>query len=174
MRREKKLFAYGTHACINCSGTLRARTNACIQCNPAAVGFIRNHTRAKHIYIAGSRYRRILKIGSSSNPKNLRKRIVILNTISYAGASDWRLLCHVQLSNAAEVEHKLLDFLSVFSQNDFYKNGGQSVKSKECIRYDYSNTRDVLRGYLPLDRWFDLCEVYEGNEYEFYEQPPLG
>jgi hypothetical protein len=168
MHEEEKFIAYGLNFCPRADHTLRTPSGSCPQCDTSSIAYILRHRRKAHVYIAGSIEKRLIKVGTSADPPTLKKRICILNVNSYGGASDWRLLSHIDAAtDASKFEiaiHK--DLQHCLTQVSYFNSGNLTV-TMECFSCSYSMAKlSLLDNFDPSD-WELLQEQEEVNQYEF-------
>jgi T5orf172 domain len=126
MRDLDLWVAYGGAKCRMAGHQLRSSNSICLQCRPAAIGFIRRYFEAGEVYVAKSVSQRVLKVGTA---KIAAERIYQLSVYEYGGAKDWILCFSNECANAGRVEfeaHRLL--ASKLSAGTYFKNG----EYKEC------------------------------------------
>src|SRR5262249_11568656 len=80
---------------------LRTRAGHCVQCDPKKLGYLRHHTSAGYVYIAGTLRGRLIKIGSADNPW---QRLERLRAEKYGGFADWDVLAHVSIDKRGGLE----------------------------------------------------------------------
>lgn len=130
MRDQEKLFAIGVSPCAKHGHRMRTRSGDCMQCNPAAIGFIRRHYNKASVYIAASRSKQLIKVGSSQHPED---RETLLNSREYGGISDWSTICHVRCTNAGRVEFDIHELLLPFASPQTYTREGKIVDCLEIF-----------------------------------------
>ncbi len=133
IKKEDKPIAIG-NPCNHGKHRLKWPSGHCAQCNPNHIGkgFSDRFSATKHIYIAGSLSRHLIKIGVGDNPI---KRVSKLQYDRYAGTGDWHLLFHVKVPNAGRVEHDALTSLKKYSTKPTYRKDGfeqEAIEALEC------------------------------------------
>jgi hypothetical protein len=167
MRIEGKLFAFNVLACKKGNHELRSRSNHCIQCNSANIWFEIRHYSQGHIYIAGSKEDKIIKIGFTDNPNY---RLQTLNNSKYGSASDWVMLFHAKCPNAGELERDLKSELKLYSFNTEYIHAGDIQIATELFKCNYQVAKKKLdsivnkKGYVFLDTPWEY--KFKLNDYE--------
>ena len=141
MKAIGKYFAYGVTPCRNAGHTLRSRVGRCIQCEPAAISFMRMQDRTAYVYIAGSKSLRFVKIGHSQDPE---KRIYDGNCAGYGGASDWRVLTMVSVDKAPEIEQDVQARLAEHAAPTKYHMGDKLTTGRECFACGYPEALNAL------------------------------
>jgi hypothetical protein len=161
-------IAIGVSPCGVRGHTMRTRAGHCVQCNPAAITFLKRYEQTAYVYIAGSEEARFLKIGFSEDPS---ARVEHLNKLCYA-AFDWKPLFYVSCAKAGKVEHEVHRKLEKYAVRNFayvrgdrdvtcfelfscgYKtalNSVASILNVEVMRHGWENTNSVARYNFELD-----------------------
>jgi hypothetical protein len=139
MKIEGKVFAFGLAPCLR-GHTLRT-AGGCPQCTPALIAFAMRSRTHGRLYLAYSAEKRLVKVGMSTS---LAKRISILRHYSYAGASDWRLKCSVEVQNAGRLERELHRQLQFWLSRRNYLRDGVEAQSHETYACSYKLAREAL------------------------------
>ena len=147
MRQQNKYFAYNTTKCEK-GHSLRARSKHCIVCDTFKIQKYKELYSPGFVYIAGSKKKKIIKIGSSKDNWTIEKRQNYLNEKKgYAETNDWKILysyfCDKRGFHEKEI-HKLL--------KPYHADG--LVYQKE----DLTNSTEVY--YCSYKKAFDVCEQY--------------
>ena len=130
MKELDKEVAIGVTPCGRRGHTLRTRSGHCLQCNPAAIAFQRRHSQYGYVYVVGSFRKKIIKIGSCSNPEN---RSSSLNEHGYGGASDWTLLYYAKVTAAGDVEYRAHNLLALYAAPTAYLRNRIAVDCLETF-----------------------------------------
>lgn len=146
MRKEDKLFAYGTTPCEKEGHTLRSRRGACIECRTVDIAFTLRGYKNGIVYVAASRSRQLVKIGSTTE---LDRRIISLNNESYGGANDWICVSYVKCEKAGMVEFSAHQKLAAFSFAAQYSKSGQLTDAYELFSCGYSTARIAFVASVP-------------------------
>jgi hypothetical protein len=145
MRAEDKLIAYGLNPCPKGGHTLRTRNGSCPQCNTACLAYLKRYNAAGYVYIAGSKKRRLIKVGASGNTNNIDNRVVVLNVRAEGGTSDWEYIAHIYLGNDAyRIESAVHRELREWRKKIEYIYNAKKVTSQECFSCGYTRAKDVL------------------------------
>lgn len=104
MEVEEKWAAYGVTPCNREGHVLRNRTNTCLMCDTAAVGFMLRSKIAGYLYVASGASDALMKLGFSRDPLN---RLKIANYVGWGGYGDWRLVCYAWSSEGGRIEGQL-------------------------------------------------------------------
>jgi hypothetical protein len=124
-------FAFGVGPCKKGNHTLRTVGGNCIQCKPADIAFTNRHFDDGFVYIAYSLEEVLLKVGIAVSVK---KRIGSLNSLGYAGATDWKALQSVKAKRAGETEFSIHSDLSAHHVSVSYLRDGNPVDCREVFR----------------------------------------
>lgn len=121
MSALQQWVAYGVTPCKEAGHELRVRSGHCVQCKPANLSYLRRFDEAAEVYVAQSKFGKVVKIGTSHN---FQKRIANLNSYAYGGQTDWQCVFVISVVNAGRVEgnaHQALVGYGVTGQ--YFKNG---------------------------------------------------
>jgi hypothetical protein len=146
MRAADKHFAFGVAPCANGGHTLRARGGDCIQCGTKYIAYQLRDVKPADVYIAGSRSRRLFKIGSSAE---VDRRLETLNKLAYGGASDWLCIAKARCKHGGKVEFAIHDKLKAFRIGVPYMDSGREVIGDELFRCDYTSARVAFISCVP-------------------------
>jgi hypothetical protein len=126
-------FAFGVGPCKKGNHSLRSAGGNCIQCEPANIAFANRNYDDGHVYIAYSMEEVLLKVGVA---KSVKKRINSLNSLGYAGATDWKVLHSIKVKKAGEVEFSIHADLASYHVSVTYLRDGNPVDCREVFRCD--------------------------------------
>lgn len=146
MKEEGKSFAYGVTPCNKALHRLRTRAGHCIQCDHAKIAYMLRHDAKSTIYIAGSARGRIIKVGCS-NDVHVRRQL--LNSYSYGGQFDWRILATATTARAGRVECDAHARLWRFHAHGEYVQGGKRRTCYELFQCDFDDAAEAVRASLP-------------------------
>jgi T5orf172 domain len=146
MRDQEKYFAFGTEPCQKGGHTLRSRSGHCVQCDTARIAFMMRAVKEADVYIAASRSKKFIKIGSSTE---LARRIDYLSKESYGGADDWICVAKVRCAKAGSVEFEAQKKLSNFRTEATYNHSGRLTDAYEIFSCDYRSARIALIASVP-------------------------
>lgn len=164
-KQQKKTLILGT-PCEKQGHRLRTRYGHCAQCDPKKISFQSRKSRNGFVYIAGSLDKKFLKIGSTENIEN---REQTLRSQKYGNASDWKILCYVEIKSAGAVEREIQKRLSGKFVKTSYMKDGRHQETYEIYSCSFSFAAatlcDVLEnmkcyvlenkksGFLPTNGW---------------------
>ena len=147
MKKNGKLFAINTDACGN-GHRLKTHSGHCVICDSENIHHYRLHYRTSFVYVAGSKSKRALKIGTSDDPNDRMRR---LNGEAYGGAYDWVLLIDAWTKEAGRKEKEIQSALRRFFVKGEYIKSGKTVSTYELVSCGLSTARDVMREVLSND-----------------------
>jgi hypothetical protein len=102
MKKAGKRFVFGS-PCQRGGHRLRNRHGACLVCNPHSIGFERHYRSPGTVYVAASSATGFVKIGGEgSMATDVRART--LNSQSYGGANDWRIVHREEVQEVGKIE----------------------------------------------------------------------
>jgi hypothetical protein len=128
-----KVVAIGVNPCEAHGHTMRTRHGHCIQCNPAALAFLRRFDEYGRVYVAHSKQIGLVKIGTASDVK---RRISTLNNFGYGGANDWCAIRDFACDAAGRVEFTIQRALSQYFVIRSYVKNGITVECQELFTCD--------------------------------------
>lgn len=150
-----KSVAIGVTPCKKGGHTMRSASGHCIQCHPEYIAYRdRYHSQGK-IYISGSLSCELIKVGMASD---VDIRESGLNSLGYAGANDWEVLCWVKASDAGRVEFDVHRRLEIYSTDSTYIRNGEKVYCREVFRCGYEEAKaavDACAGSSP-ESWVNV------------------
>jgi hypothetical protein len=120
---------------------LRTRPGHCAQCDPKKIAYQERFSSPGFVYIAGSLTGRAIKLGSCIDVPQREHQI---QSEAYGGQSDWEVLYHVYVPNAARVEHNTRLALSRFRFSAPYRKDGFRQIAEEHIKCSFSTALDAL------------------------------
>jgi hypothetical protein len=126
-------FAFGVGPCRRGNHTLRTRSGNCMQCEPANIAFANRHYDEGFVYLAYSLEKILIKVGIA---KDISARISSLNSLGYAGASDWKILQSIEVPGAGEIEFAIHADLATHNVAETYLRDGNPVVCREVFRCD--------------------------------------
>jgi hypothetical protein len=163
MKELGKTVATGVTPCKREKHTMRTRSGHCIECNSASIAFQNRHSIEAYVYVAGSLNLSVIKVGLSNDTK---ARMLSLNSLNYAGTSDWKCLYWVNTKNAGTVEFNTHKTLEEFASPKVYRRNEQNVDCLETFTCpatmaikEVNNQTDVI-----IDEWQDNTFL---KQYEF-------
>ena len=151
MKDLGKQIAYNVTPCQQFGHTLRTRSGHCIQCNPAAIAFIKRNDSEGVVYIAATRKGKIIKIGYT---KESSIRDESLNRTKYAGFNDWLILFAIESPIAGQIETEIKSVMLPYNREFDYNHDGHQQESGETFSCSYSKAKTTL---------LDLCKNRNHN-----------
>lgn len=147
MSSQRLWVAYGTTPCRAAGHRLRTRKGHCVQCNPAALAFLRRHDLEGTVYVAYSRKLRLVKVGCA---ECIAQREASLNADGYAGTSDWEIRYHAESDRAGKLEAKVHDILREhrYGVQYFRLQTESYVWANELFRCRLAKAKDALRAAI--------------------------
>tara|TARA_R110002049_G_scaffold251684_1_gene426122 strand:+ start:490 stop:852 length:363 start_codon:yes stop_codon:yes gene_type:complete len=97
------------------------------------------------VYLAGSKARRLIKVGISDEPE---VRMAVIRNESYASATDWELLLAIEISDAGKAERDIQNMLSKFRCERSYQKGTHTQIASEAFSCGYDIAESALRSSL--------------------------
>jgi len=134
-------FASGVTPCSNSGHTLRTKAGHCIQCDVKKIAFQMRSRAKAHVYIAGTSRGKIIKVGSSINVDD---RITKINTYSYGGHQDWKVLASAYVDKSGSVENYIHNKLQPFQVRGSYEREGRTQACYELFKCNFDDA------YKPL------------------------
>jgi hypothetical protein len=147
MKRQEKLFAFGTARCLR-GHELRSRAGNCIQCDTANISFMKNSVKRASVYIAASRSKQCVKVGMTGF---IEAREEQLRKYQYGGADDWIMVSSVVCNNAGRVEFQTHSKLADYKIQAFYQWEGRHTECHEIFRCGYFPAHRALIEFLTDD-----------------------
>ena len=147
MRNQNKYFAYNTTKCEK-GHDIRSRSKHCLVCNTYDIKIYKDLYDPGFVYIAGSKRKKIVKIGSSRDNWTIVKRQNYLNEKKgYAETNDWKILYSFYCDQRGFHEKEIHKILKPYHANGF-------VYQKE----DITNSTEIY--YCSYKKAFDICDEY--------------
>ncbi|WP_296740390.1 GIY-YIG nuclease family protein [Mesorhizobium sp.] len=109
---------------------LRTRAGHCVQCDPSKIAYQQRTEVPGDVYLAVSSSLGWVKIGSTTNIAQRRYKI---NFDAYGGASDWKLVFFLRVSDHGRLELAAHAALSRFAVDAPYIKDGRKQVSRECF-----------------------------------------
>jgi hypothetical protein len=163
IRVQKKAFALGT-PCTASGHRLRTRAGHCAQCDPSKIAYQGRYHQPGYVYIAGSLRSRVVKIGTAVDCEQRERN---LNAQQYGAITDWRMLFHIKVDNAGEIEQNALRLLRRFKSVRRFNKDGAFVDAGEILSCSFSNAlkavSDAIGSAPRSDAWMSL----DNKRYEF-------
>ena len=101
-KREGKPLALGNR-CTNGGHRLKTHGGHCVQCDPKKLAYQRRFSAEQYVYIAGSRFANLIKVGTCIH---CGQREGQLRSENYGGVGDWEIIYSIRVRNAGEIEHQ--------------------------------------------------------------------
>jgi T5orf172 domain-containing protein len=122
------------------------------------------HYEAGYVYIAGSLYGRVLKIGTTWD---LPRQEYRLNYNGYGSLNDWKMLYSVWLdSNAGNIEHRARGRLQRYKIMRMYRKDGRLQKGREIVQCSFSIAYEALSDLISDDA---KSKAWRSDYSRFYE-----
>lgn len=148
MRSENKYFAYNTTACEK-GHNLRSRSKHCIVCDTYKIQKYKELYDPGFVYIAGSKRKGIIKIGSSKDSWTIVKRQNYLNEKKgYAETNDWKILYSVFCDKRGFHEKEIHKLLKPFHAVGFVYQKEDLTNSTEVYYSSYKNAHEIILKYF--------------------------
>lgn len=127
----KVTYGYTPH--IHCGFCLKTPSGNCIVCNSAYLAYEQRHKAGGTLYIAYSREKGYIKVGSSTKITDRSKTIRQHN---YGGFSDWVISFSATVQESAgEIEVEMQKSMKEFLVNAEYLKDGKKQRTKEMFNY---------------------------------------
>jgi hypothetical protein len=137
-----KSVAIGVTECARGGHSMRTRAGHCVFCNPTALAFQERWTQQAFVYLAGSLTLKVVKVGFATHVEN---RITSLNSLHYAGGTDWVLLYWAETKNAGRHEYETHKILSAYASPRTYTREGRKIDCLETFACDAPRALEALR-----------------------------
>jgi len=145
IERQDKTIALGS-PCKKAGHRLRSRRAHCVQCDTSKLGYQRNYSEKKYLYIAGSLSTQLIKIG---NCRNLLQRETQMRSERYGDTRDWEILFFLEVDRAGAIEDTARSRLQRYIvPRSYWKDGGEQIAT-ELLRCSYSRAIQAVREALP-------------------------
>jgi hypothetical protein len=132
LMKEKGLnFCIGATKCRKSGHRIRSRSGKCIQCHTSAISYMLRWGKGGIVYLAYSNSALVAKIGITSD---IDKRLGSLISESYGNITDWEMFYSQKVSNAAQVEDKILSLLDKFKDERKFDKNGKIATATECFK----------------------------------------
>ena len=141
--------AYGGSPCAAAGHQLRARNSDCVQCRPAALGYLKRYTQQGKVYVAESINKKLVKVGMAADPA---VRVAQLNVYRYGGADDWKLSIHAEFEHAGKVEFEVHKALSPWRAQATYFKEGVERECRELFSADHVDPMDAMMEAVNADK----------------------
>jgi hypothetical protein len=165
MKELNKFIAYNVSPCQQERHTMRTRSGHCCQCNTASIGFQKRNDSAGIVYIAGSKFGELIKIGFT---KAVQIRAKSLNQSNYAGYNDWEILFAIKSENAGRIETKANSLLRRYAFSNEYEHDNHWQDSHETYRCSYSKAKEFIeRAYSTEKYHIEIEKNISTTIYEF-------
>lgn len=168
MEVNNKKFAYNTFPCNkNLNHTIKNNKGQCIMCDSAKIGFQMREHKTGYIYIAGTKWGKKIKIGSTSN---YEKREKYLNENKGCGFhADWKILAIAKVDEMGFRERQVQDDLEKYREYGLqYYRGKELKKSNESFRCNYKTALEILRKLCEINRFHLKVFETDYDKYDFF------
>lgn len=163
MKELNKIVAFNVTPCNKSGHSLRTRSGHCCQCNTATLAYQKRHDAPGIVYVAGSKFGSIMKIGFS---KAVEVRAESLNRTKYAGLNDWVILYALKSKSAGIIETKANSLLNKYSVEFDYNHDGEWHDSYETYHCSYSKCKELVLK-AAVDHSFEIIRDIQSSKYEF-------
>jgi hypothetical protein len=150
MKELNMLIAYNVSPCQQEGHTMRTRSGHCCQCNTAAIGFQKRNDSAGIVYIAGTKFGQLIKIGFT---KAVEIRSESLNRTKYAGFNDWEILFAIRSENAGRIENKANSLLRSYAYPKDYLHDDHWQNSYETYSCAYSKAKELVEIAYSIEKY---------------------
>jgi T5orf172 domain len=135
-----KYFGYNTNLC-NSGHTIKTKYGGCPVCNTRLIGEIKNRQKDGYTYIAISRSKRIVKIGSTTD---IDPREEALKSQKYGNASDWEIVYYIYSKKPFEFENKVQRKLLKYRAEGSYFKDGRIQECNELFSCSFTMAKDTI------------------------------
>lgn len=127
----KVTYGYTPH--FKCGYCLKTPSGNCIVCDPKYLAYAQRHKAGGTLYIAYSREKGYIKVGSSTKITDRSKSI---RHQTYGGFSDWVISFSTTVQESAgEIEIEMQQSIKEFLVNAEYLKDGKKQRTKEMFNY---------------------------------------
>ena len=126
--------AFGGAKCQKAGHQLRSRNSDCLQCRPAAIGYIKRYYKEGDVYVAQSASKNLFKVGSAQDSA---ARLSQLCGYAYGGAADWKLKDFFPCKTAGRAELEAHRILSPHQTYGTYFKNGEDTECRELFKCSY-------------------------------------
>lgn len=145
MRQRESWVAYGVTPCKEAGHTLRSRAGHCIQCDPAKITYIKKQAQGGLIYVAWSESKGLVKVGVTNSTQ---KRVGLLKSEMYGGASDWKLVRAWESDRVGKVETEAHRQLQPYASNASYLKNGVLTECAELFKCSSQHAVETISQIL--------------------------
>lgn len=140
--------AVGVAPCKKSGHRLRSRAGHCVMCDSSKLAFQSRYRKDGVVYLVVSKSVRVLKVGCAGSAD---ERVMSLNSIGYAGANDWKLICAFDTKEAGAAEFAIHGKLKEFLWPIKFLREEKEVTCRETFRCDVEVALVACREILPED-----------------------
>ena len=167
MRNENKYFVYNTTFCEK-GHNLRSRSKHCIVCDTFKIQIYKELYDPGFVYIAGSKRKGIIKIGSSKDNWTIIKREGYLNEKKgYAETNDWKILYSVFCDKRGFHEKEIHKLMKPFHAEGFVYQKEDLTNSTEVYYSSYKNAHKIFCEYFENKSVQNKMIEREFDQYAF-------
>lgn len=171
MRQQELWVAFGVSPCKEAGHTLRSRAGHCIQCDPAKITYIKKHVLGGLIYVAWSESKGLVKVGVTNSTQ---KRIGLLKSEMYGGASDWKLVRAWESDRAGKVETETHRALEAYATSGYYLKNGVLTEGSELFKCSAQHAVKTVSKILePRTKTAELRKVHWENSTRTKKLPTM-
>tara|TARA_R110002124_G_C8884884_1_gene508725 strand:+ start:660 stop:1265 length:606 start_codon:yes stop_codon:yes gene_type:complete len=152
--------------CEKANHRLKGKYGHCVQCNPAILAYQGRKHATLHIYIAGSKQGKLIKIGTS---EDAHRRVNDVSKEAYAGCSDWVLLLLLEIFDAGACETRAHRRLSRYQSQIEYEKGGDKQVSRESFSCPYTVAARAVEKSIHPAQLVEGGVQYQSGDIAAYE-----
>ncbi|MDE2416225.1 MAG: GIY-YIG nuclease family protein [Burkholderiales bacterium] len=153
--------AYGGSPCGIAGHQLRTRNSDCVQCRPAALGYLKRYTQQGKVYVAESDSKKLIKVGMASDPA---ARTAQLNVYRYGGADDWKYFGSAEFAHAGKVEFEVHKALSRWQAQATYFKDGAERECRELFSTEHVDPMDAMTEIVNAGTRVGEVTIASGSE----------
>jgi T5orf172 domain len=143
---------------------LRTRSHHCVQCDPKKLAFQQRYNSPGYVYIAGSLFGRVIKIGTAID---ITQRESQLRSERHAGFGDWEVLFFIKVSQAGRVEYEASSRVKGRRLFGTYFKDNISQTATEVIRCSFSAAHAAIVETVGNISRYQTWQWTRAGEYEF-------
>ena len=119
-------------------------------CNSKPLAFQKRYDLSGYVYVAGSLFGQIIKIGFSSN---YEMRETLLNNQKYGGCNDWKILIVIHGGNGGKLELQLQSKLSRYSTSREYFHDNHYTEGSELFQCSIEKVVETIEKLESDFKW---------------------
>lgn len=135
------VVAVNTTACGKGGHRMRTRGGHCVVCDSAKLAYTRRHEEPGYVYIAVSKARGLVKIGTTIDMKTRERN---LNSYAYGEQKDWVIRHYQKCEKAGRYEFAVQKALASFGiAGRYFKDGGW----QDCYELFSCTEKEALEAF---------------------------